>query len=386
MTLSRRQFLHVALTSGVAAASFPMRANAQASQSTPPRSTPPRSTLPRSAADMLRPPTPSQYRRPPYLGTTFSPLQCYYMNLDPRQVFKSLMGLGLNRIRLGAYWHELEPKPGQMDFSQLDWLLEQCHQAKIEVVLAVGMKVPRWPEFHFPDWVKAQYETGAGSTALDLRSPLLAERSTQFVEKVVAHTRMAPAIKYWQVENEPFTRLEITGGRWLSPEFVGREVALVRAGARGDQKICLTNAIHLPTPKEGEDTPALKNSAALADAVGINVYTKVPAGPPGIYLEPSPAFWNTLKIWQQDLVLAKREPWIAEAQAEPWEPQQLVAMQKLDYPSAAPRRMTQLVTELSGIGYQTILLWGCEYWYWQRQQGRNLWWWSVEKLVESSLG
>jgi Beta-galactosidase len=322
--------------------------------------------------------------RPYYLGTTFSPLQCYYMGLDWRRTFSAIAGLGLDRIRLGAYWNVIEKQPSGFDFTELDWLLEQCDRRGIAVALAVGMKVPRWPEFHFPDWVSLRGDTGAGDRPLDQRSPVVAELALNFVDRVVEHCKTAPALKYWQIENEPFTRLEIAGGRWLSPEFVQREIDLVRSGKRADQQILLTNAIHLPTPKLVEDEPAFQDSLRLADAVGINVYTKVPTGFPGDYLEPTPQFWRTLQDWQGALRSADRESWIAEAQAEPWESQQLVAMQKLNYPSATPLRMRSLTHQLRDAGYGTILLWGCEYWYWQKQQRQNLWWRQVQQLTEEA--
>lgn len=323
----------------------------------------------------------SRWQRPRELGMTFSPLQCYYLGIDDRAAFKALCGLGLDRVRLGAYWHEIEAVPGRYDFSKLDWLLEESARHNLKVTIALGMKAPRWPEFHFPEWVKNQFETGAGSSPLDQRSPAMAEHALTLVDAVVRHCRQSPGVTHWQVENEPFTRLEITGGRWLSPGFVGREVGLVRSLKLESQRILLTNAIHLPSPKVDEDEPAFQDSLKAADAVGFNVYTKVPAGPPDQYIEPTPLFWQQLEVWQRELGRNDRESWIAEAQAEPWEPGQLVATQKLDYPSASPRRMRSLVETLGKIGYGTVLLWGSEYWYWQRLKGRNLWWWTVGQMA-----
>jgi hypothetical protein len=317
-----------------------------------------------------------------YLGTTFSPLQCYYMDLDFRQAFEAIAQLGLDRVRLGAYWNVIEKQPNVYDFSELDWLLDRCASSGIEVALAVGMKVPRWPEFHFPQWVSDRADTGAGTVALDRRSPAVAELALEFIDRVVGHCKNAPAVKYWQIENEPFTRLEIAGGRFLSAAFVEREIALVRSRMLSGQKILLTNAIHLPSPKLSEDQPAFEDSLRLADAVGINVYTKVPNGVPGQYLEPTPAFWQQLQDWQGAMRRVDREAWVAEAQAEPWENGELVAMQRRNYPSATPRRMRNLVQQLKGLQYGTILLWGSEYWYWQRRQRNNEWWYEVRKLVE----
>lgn len=323
--------------------------------------------------------------RPPVLGTTFSQLQCYYMGLDYRETFKRICSLGLNRIRLCSYWHEIEPHENQFDFTALDWLLEESHNQGIEIVLTVGMKAPRWPEFHFPDWIKARYDTSSSKTPLDQRSPAIADRTLNLIRQVVNHSRNAPALKYWQVENEPFTRLDITGGRFLSYEFVRREVELVRSLLLPSQKLVLTNAISLPSANAAEDEQAFQESMALADAVGINVYSKVPAGNSFFYLQPSETYWERLSAWRDNLALNGREDWIAEAQAEPWEPNQLVAMGKANYPSSSPRQATILVNALSKLGYSTVMLWGCEYWYWSKKNGRNLWWWTMQQLVSATV-
>jgi hypothetical protein len=321
-------------------------------------------------------PLPAQVK----LGTTFSQLQCRYLGLDYRDTFRQICGLGFDRIRLCAYWNEIEPFPNQFDFTALDWLLEECDRHRIQAVLALGMKAPRWPEFHFPDWISQRHETGAGATPLDQRSPGLGEATFIWLEAVVQHLRHAPALAYWQIENEPFTRLEITGGRFLSPGFIRREVGLIRKLAP-QQQILLTGSIALPSANTPEDETALQDCLALADAVGLNVYSKVPLGQTRYYLEPQPAFWQTLQRWQTQIQQAEKAAWIAEAQAEPWEPHQLVATRGRLHPSASPTRTVQLSHQLASLGYETILLWGCEYWYWQRQQGWPDWWKTMQRLI-----
>lgn len=321
-------------------------------------------------------------QRPEQLGTTFSQLQCAYMGLDFRDAFQQICELGFNRIRLCSYWNEIEPVEGQFNFSTLDWLLDTCDRYNIEVVLAVGMKVPRWPEFHFPDWLQARHNTGGRPDPIDWDKPL-ADQALQFVEQVIQHVRHAPAIKYWQVENEPFTRLDITGGRFLSYEFVRQEVGLTRSLAIADQKVLLTNAITLPAAQLDEDDHAFAESLTQADAVGINVYTKVPAGTSRFYLQPMPPYWRKLQQWQAQLKEQGRESWIAEAQAEPWEPNQLVAMNRVNYPSSSPKQAINLVQFLSDLGFDTVMLWGCEYWYWHKKNGRSDWWSAMEQLIRA---
>ncbi len=324
----------------------------------------------------------SDLKRPSTLGTTCSQLQCHYMGLNYQEAFRQICSLGFNRIRLCSYWDEIERSENQFDFTTLDWLLDESHRHGIEVVLTVGMKAPRWPEFHFPEWLQARYETSTNQTAVD-HNPAIAERALKFTDMVVHHVRHAPNLNYWQVENEPFTHMDITGGRYLSYDFVRREAALVRSLATPQQKIVITTAISLPSADLTDDDEAFQESLNMADAVGINVYTKVPAGNSPVYLQPLPPYWEKLKEWQNNLAKSAKEDWIAEAQAEPWEANQLVAMQQTEYPSCTPKRTSSLVTSLTDLGYSTVMLWGCEYWYWQKKNGRNLWWWTMQQIAEA---
>lgn len=319
----------------------------------------------------------------PQFGTTFSQLQCRYLELDYQTAFRQIAALRFDWLRLCCYWNEIEPQANQFDFTILDWLLEECERCGIKVILAVGMKVPRWPEFHFPDWLSDRYETGSGKTPLDFRSPAVAEQTLRFVEAVVHHTRQASAIHYWQIENEPFTRLEITGGRFLSADFVQQEVHLLRQLIHPHQKILLTGAITLPFGNAAVDEVAFQECLSLADAVGINVYSKVPIGQSCFYIEPHASFWKTLQSWQTRLQTSNKAAWIAEAQAEPWEPHQLVPTKGIFHPSSSPQRAADLVQKLVALRYQTILLWGCEYWYWHLQQGRPFWWEAMQQLIQA---
>jgi hypothetical protein len=309
----------------------------------------------------------------PQLGTTFSQLQCRYLELNYQTAFRQIAALQFDWIRLCCYWNEIEPQPTQFDFTTLDWLLEECERWGVKVILAVGMKVPRWPEFHFPDWLIERYETGSGKTPLDHRSPAVAEQTLRFVETVVNHARHSSAIQYWQIENEPFTRLDITGGRFLSDQFVQQEVRLLRQLIRPHQKILLTGSITLPFANSAADEAAFQCCLTMADAVGFNVYSKVPIGQSSFYIEPHPSFWKTLQSWQTRLQSTGKAAWIAEAQAEPWEPHQLVPTKGIFHPSSSPQRAADLVQKLVALNYQTILLWGCEYWYWHWQHGRPFW-------------
>ncbi|MDQ3704192.1 MAG: beta-galactosidase [Chloroflexota bacterium] len=322
-----------------------------------------------------------QVPRPKRLGTTFSQIQCKYLELDYMETFKQVCSLGLDTIRLCSYWNEIEPSQGVYYFDILDWLLDTADEYSLDVVLTVGMKAPRWPEYHFPAWIEERFDTRITDKPIDA-DPVLASITLDFIEQVVEHTKWRSNIRYWQVENEALNALGVTAGRYLSPEFVQQEVDLVRRLSNSGQGILLTNSINLGVENSEPITQAFKATLDMADAVGVNVYTRIPSGRSS-YDEPVPAFWRRLASWQHKLHLSNKEAWIAESQAEPWEDGSLVAIDQKDYLSSTPEMATELAVRLAQLGYGTILLWGCEYWYWHKKRNNSSWWDSIESLVHA---
>src|SRR5579862_2789696 len=79
--------------------------------------------------------------QPVNVGFTFSERQAGYLNVSWQQAFSAAMDLQPHTVRLGAYWDSIERTPGQYDFSNLDWMLDNT-PAQSSVVLTVGMKAP----------------------------------------------------------------------------------------------------------------------------------------------------------------------------------------------------------------------------------------------------
>ena len=99
------------------------------------------------------------------IGATYSHHEIDYLKLDQNKSLTEVLDFGFDIIRLGAYWQEMEPKQGQFMTEPLSSILEQCQQRKQQVVLTVGMKAPRWPEFYIPNWVKANQPQQAATQA-----------------------------------------------------------------------------------------------------------------------------------------------------------------------------------------------------------------------------
>ena len=86
--------------------------------------------------------------------------------------------------------------------------------------MAVGRRLPGWPECHTPDW--------ADKLPLDQQKIKL----LSYIETVVNRYKKSPAIRYWQVENEAFLAF-FSGalcGRYSGglDDFLKEEISLVR--------------------------------------------------------------------------------------------------------------------------------------------------------------
>ncbi|PKL15924.1 MAG: hypothetical protein CVV49_18880 [Spirochaetae bacterium HGW-Spirochaetae-5] len=160
-------------------------------------------------------------------GVTFSDLMAEDLKLDTGETLKAILkDLKPQGIRLVAYWDRIEKRKGVYDFRSLDLQMRIAAEYKTPVILAVGQRVPRWPECHIPNWA-------------DPKKDLL-----PFMKRVVKRYRGYRNILYWQVENEPFLKFgecpkadkkllesEIDTVRNLDP---GRKILLTDGGEFGD--------------------------------------------------------------------------------------------------------------------------------------------------------
>ena len=319
------------------------------------------------------------------LGVTFSTLQCAYFNFSEEQIkqtLKDLLSLNLDTIRLCSYWSYLEEKEGKIDFPSLDWQLDMVAKAAKppQVVMCVGLKQPRWPEFHFPKWAEDKYQTRGSNQPID-EQPGLADQVLEFTQKVVNHTKDHPNITWYQVENEALKGELVANNRYLSLDFLKKEVELVRSSIKPNQKIFLTCAIDLWPILSRKDTRAFHHLLPLAEAIGINVYVKIPLKG-NHYFGPTPIYWSKLNRWVKEIKEAGKEPWISEVQFEPWEDDNSpVHIKQREYQSMDPKKGSELVRKLDQVGFTKQLLWGGEHWEYHKLQGHTEWWDSVQQLT-----
>ena len=62
----------------------------------------------------------SQSRIPYTMGVTFVPDYAQSLGLNPNQTLEALLKIGVKHLRLVSYWSDIEPRPNQYNFSELD--------------------------------------------------------------------------------------------------------------------------------------------------------------------------------------------------------------------------------------------------------------------------
>ncbi len=115
---------------------------------------------------------------------------------------------GVDLVAINIFgWAELEPRPGEYDFTTLDTVIELLHANGIRVNLGTGTSSPppwlttRHPEI-LPVAVDGTTRYPGGRQAWCPSSPVFRSHALRLVEKVAERYGHHPAIALWHVSNE----------------------------------------------------------------------------------------------------------------------------------------------------------------------------------------
>jgi len=152
-------------------------------------------------------------------GATFSTMHAESLELNWRTAYLAMLDeLKVRNIRIPAYWPRVEPERGVFAWNELDFQLSEAKARGADVVLAIGRRLPRWPECHIPQW--------AWSLSWEEQKAELREYITAVVERYKGNS----AITHWQIENEPYLKaFAFEHCRELDEAFLKEEIALVRS-------------------------------------------------------------------------------------------------------------------------------------------------------------
>jgi len=317
------------------------------------------------------------------VGTSFSPHRCSFLGLDPPATFEQVLQLGLGLVRISAYWSDI----ASGGYGQLDQLLDAAQAAGQPVLLTLGMKAIQFPEFYIPSDVPPDPDpTGAVGHGGPLSQGALA-----IVTDTVARYRDRQEIVAWQVENEPFNRSGPSRW-WIDAGLVRQEIAAVRAL---DARPVVVNVFShfdllqdfLSRPHRSlidlqgtAPEPEVLSVIATSDVLGLDVYTHIGVDILGFELVRTAArdWAEAAGGWLDAARRQGKDARIIECQAEPWEPtRDTYANPK----TLAPDDIGDMYRQLRAAGYTTILLWGCEYWFWRAASGDGRWLDAVRAVV-----
>jgi hypothetical protein len=284
-------------------------------------------------------------------GVTFSVKYAEELGLDWRANFTALLDdLGVRKFRIPMYWNRIEHEPGIFDWSETDWIVSEAEKRGAEIILAIGRKTPRWPECHSPAWAEAL-------TPEEQRARVLA-----FIGEEVGRYRTSPAVRWWQVENEPLFDFGICPPP--DRELLKAEVDLVRS----------LDARPVMVTDSGELSTWIR-TASLSDVLGVSLYRVVWNEYLGFLFWPvSPSYYRDR--FSAILPLARaRYAIVSELQAEPWFNKSFHGTPVTEqFESMNIKRFRDNVDFGRRTGVREIYLWGAEWWYWLKEKGDPAFW------------
>jgi hypothetical protein len=295
------------------------------------------------------------------LGATFIPDYARQLGIDPQQTMDAMINdLGIRDLRLVSYWEDIEKQPGQYDFSELDWEMAKAQTAGVKVSLALGLRQPRWPECHMPDWAekfpKAEWQ------------PQL----MNFIQAVVQRYHSNPALDSYQLENEYFLKAFGLCTDFSRDRLIA-EYNLVKSLDPNHLLVVSMSNNAIGTPI-GEPTP---------DEWAISVYKRVwDKTITKRYFEyPIPAWYYAFRAGWTELTRG-HDSFIHELQAEAWPPDnydiKTAPVSEL-YLSMNPDRLHNRFQYGEATGMRKVYLWGVEWWYQMRVVRGNSDLWNTAK-------
>jgi Cellulase (glycosyl hydrolase family 5) len=294
-------------------------------------------------------------------GMSFNTLYARELGLDWQETYEAiLVDLGVRHLRLAAHWPMVEGERGVYNFSELDYQIKRAEEVGAEVILAVGRRLPRWPECHVPTWAQ-----GVPSSVRD-------EAQLEYMKQVIERYKASPAIKIWQVENEPFLKafaFEHCGD--LDTDFLDKEIAFVRS-LDPTRSILVTDSGNLGT---------WQGAYKRGDIFGTSVYVHFWNPELGQFRTFLPAWFYRAKENAMALLYGRKPAYLIELSAEPWliEPIAQVPI-SVQFSRMDVEKFNDILEYAAATRFDIQYLWGAEWWYWLYLRGEPAFWLRGQEL------
>jgi hypothetical protein len=298
-------------------------------------------------------------------GVTFSAPYAEGLGLDWKKVYVEMLDdLKPKYVRLSAYWNSNEPVMGEYEFlkndnAALNFQINEASKRGVKIVLAVGRRLPRWPECHDPDWIH------------NLSPEVLKNEQLSYIETVINFYQNNQNIIAWQVENEPFLG---TFGICppLDESFFDSELALVKKLDIG-RPIIVTDS--------GELSMWFK-SGSRGDIFGTTFYRYVFSDVFKRYwTNYIPAVYYRFKAGVLTLLNFSKPVVIMELQAEPWTTKGIPNTPiEEQFKTMSLDKFNTITGIAHSTGFTPQYLWGVEWWYWMKQKDHPEFWQAAKEL------
>jgi hypothetical protein len=297
-------------------------------------------------------------------GVSFNTPYARELGLDWEEVYMAIVNdLKVKHLRLAAHWPMIMPRENEWNFDELDKQIKIAEENNIDVILAVGRRLPRWPECHVPKW--------AEDKTWEEQKNIL----RKYIEKTVNRYKDSPAIKYWQVENEPFLTIyakEECGD--LDKKFLEKEVELVK---KIDKKheVLITDSGNLGT---------WYGAYGRADVFGTSVYVYLWNEKTGAIETILPPEMYILKKKFMQLLYGKKKSILVELSAEPWLDASVSDTDlDLQFERMDTDKFKKILQYAKRTKFEEQYLWGAEWWYWLKVKENKPEFWNMAKNLYS---
>lgn len=280
------------------------------------------------------------------LGMTFSSRYASDLGLDWKKAYLALLDdIGVKKLRLPVYWDLVEKEKGTYDYADIDWQLAEAKKHGADVILTVGLKVPRWPECHIPEWANESDQVRK-------------QGILHFIGKTIERYKDDKTVVKWQIENEPFLPFGICPP--FDVHFLEQEVALAKT-FDPTRPILLTDSGELSL---------WYGAASRGDEFGTTMYRDIYSKHVGGYFRYpiGPNFFRT-KAWLVRTFAKQNNLIVIELQAEPWASGWIADMPLSEqFRTMNETKLRENVEYAKRVGFPEVYLWGGEWWYWMKEK------------------
>jgi hypothetical protein len=298
-----------------------------------------------------------------YWGLTYSAPYARQLGLDSRRAYSDILDqLRPSRVRLVAYWNDIEPRVGQYNFDELDFQVAQAQRRHIPYSIVIGRREPRWPECFEPDWSRTL-------PIADQQQALY-----RFEHEVVQRYDASQLLLVWQVENEANVT---TFGQCpkFNSAYLPTEVSQVRRWT--NKPLLIVGG--------GETLYQGFHISQFGDYYGTSLYATTTVGQSFLQKPIPPGFYALRGAIVRLIHPQVRQVWITELQAEPWVLGNITQHDQRYFDmTMSHQQFDYMVVRAQKTRLPSVYFWGAEWWYYQKIHGDNYYWQQASRVFKQS--